>query len=74
MWRESLPSTWSINRAFLYLDDLTMLTPSPAPFPLSSCRGSSCQVIVPTQLRLPKPRAGLSESIMIPSRNTRHEI
>lgn len=63
-----------VNRASLYLDDLTTLPPSLASFAMLSCHGSFCRIIVATQLRLPKPRAGLSESIMIPSRNTRPEI
>lgn len=62
-----------VDRASLYLDDLTTLPPSLASFAMLSCHGSFCRVIVATQLRLPKQRARLSESIMIPSRNTRHE-
>lgn len=63
-----------VNRASLYLIDLTTLPPSLASFAMLSCHGSFCRAIVATQLRPAKPRAGLSESIMIPSRNTRHEI
>ena len=62
------------NRAFLYLNNLTILAPSLADFPASFYSGSDGRVIVATQLWLPKPHAGPGESIMIPSRNTRHEI